>query len=81
MEDCSFTDLILTAYDENGEYRALSRRALVSLQGKETFSLVGGGCMRNEPVEAPLFLRAGAELPWDEYPELTETNGRASGAK
>lgn len=80
-EDCPYTDLIQMAYDDNGEYRALSRRAAVSLSGQPIYMLTGGKCTRNEPTETPLYLRAGDELPWDEYPQLVERNGRASGAK
>jgi hypothetical protein len=80
-EDCPYTDLVTMAYDDNGEYRAVSRRAAVSLSGEPIYSLSGANCTRNEPTATPLYLRAGAELPWDEYPQLIEQNGRASGAK
>ena len=79
--DCDYPDLVLLGYDENGEYRALSRRAAVNLSGKVTYSRITGSCEPNQPTDTPLFLSAGVELPWDEYPQLIEPNGRASGAK
>jgi hypothetical protein len=80
-EDCPYSDLVTMAYDDNGEYRAVSRRAAVRLSGEPIYSLAGGKCTRNEPTATPLYLRAGAELPWDEYPQLLEQNGRAPGAR
>jgi hypothetical protein len=76
---CADADLVLMTYDENGERRAISRNRAVDLTNQPYFSRDGDACVENAPGGPNLF-KAGPALPWDDYPELEELNGRASGA-
>jgi hypothetical protein len=77
--DCAEGDIVLMAYDENGEYRAVSRNATVGLAGATIYSRSSDGCRPN-PAGEIAYYKAGEELPFSEYPLLDEVNGRASGA-
>jgi hypothetical protein len=76
-DGCEGADMIAMAYDENGEYRAVSRNATEPLGNRPLFMLQGGGC---EQLQAPdgMFSKA-SERPWDDYPLLREVNPRRSG--
>jgi hypothetical protein len=75
QESCAGTDLILMGYDARGDYRGLSRRAAVAAPGDSIFSLQDGGCVESPAMGLNLF-ESGEELPWDDYPLLSEVNGR-----
>jgi len=72
-------ELVLMAYDENAEYRAVSRNRVVKLGDAPIYSSAGANCTEM-PFSGPTYFKAGETLPWDDFPELVERNGRASGA-
>jgi hypothetical protein len=78
---CGGLPVISMAVDTNGEKRAASLNVAEDVATLYAMS-AGGGC-QSVPADsfAPFFFyKPGASLPWDTYPELTEINGRASGA-
>jgi hypothetical protein len=75
QEPCVGTDLIVMGYDARGEYRGLSRHAAVAVQGDSIFSLQTGGCLASPPLGDMNMFESGEELPWDDYPLLSELNG------
>jgi hypothetical protein len=75
QEPCVGTDLIVMGYDARGEYRGLSRHAAVAVQGDSIFSLQTGGCLASPPRGDMNMFESGEELPWDDYPLLSELNG------
>ena len=71
-------ELVRMAYDENGEYRAVSRNVAVVVTDV-IYSRTGDACTAGSASGGPSFYKAGEVLPWDDYPELEELNGRPSG--
>jgi hypothetical protein len=72
-------ELVLMAFDENGEYRAVSRnRAIALLDPAPTYLGAIGTCEEGTGFSGGL-MKAGEIVPWDSLPELREVNGRAPG--
>lgn len=72
-------ELVRMAYDENGEYRAISRNRTVAV-ADVVYNRSADACVPGSATGGPPFFKAGDALPWDDFPELAELNGRASGA-
>jgi hypothetical protein len=73
-EGCVGVDVISMAYDENGEYRAVSRNAGKAVAGDMVFGMQNGECRPQGPAGVQFF-DVGEQLSWDDYPELSEVNG------
>jgi hypothetical protein len=71
-------ELVLMGYDENAEYRAVSRNRAIELRNMPLYTRDGDTCIAE--LGDPAFMKAGEALPWDGYAELQELNGRAAGA-
>lgn len=75
--DCIGDEVVLMGYDQQGEYRAVSRNTAATIDGP-VYQKAGGSCSDSGPANS-LFFTLSEPLPWDDYPLLTEINGRASG--
>jgi hypothetical protein len=73
-EGCVGVDVISMAYDENGEYRAVSRNAGKAVAGDMVFGMQNGECRPQGPAGVQFF-DVGEQLSWDDYPQLGEVNG------
>jgi len=71
-------ELVLMDYDENGEYVAVSRNRVIAVTDT-IYSRNGDACTGSTAMGGPPYFKAGEVLPWDDYPELEELNGRDSG--
>jgi hypothetical protein len=73
-EPCAGSDMIVWGTDERGRKRALSRNEAVAVAGESLFGVMNDECVPAPFPNATLF-ESGDQLPWDDYPLLTEVNG------
>jgi len=76
-DGCAGADMIAMAYDENGEFRAVSRNQIELIDEQPLFAAQADGCSM-QAAPAGMF-RKGLALAWDEYPLLEERQPRRSG--